>query len=43
MIKNQTEFDPNRLKIDTEKQQAIKLARLQKEAAKLGYVLNIAA
>lgn len=40
MVKNKTEFDPNRLKIDTEKQHARRVARLQKEAAKYGLVLQ---
>lgn len=40
MVKNKTEFDPNRLKIDTEKQHARKVARLQKEAIKYGLVLQ---
>lgn len=43
MVKNKTEFDPNRLKIDTEKQHARRVARLQKEAAKFGLILQRAA
>jgi hypothetical protein len=43
MVKNKTEFDPSRLKIDTEKQQARRVARLQKEAAKYGLILQRAA
>ncbi|MFH0865101.1 MAG: IS110 family transposase [Bacteroidota bacterium] len=40
MIKNKTDFDANRLNIDTEKQQAKNLARLHKEAAKYGLILQ---
>ncbi|MBP9871858.1 MAG: IS110 family transposase [Nitrosomonas sp.] len=40
MIKNKTEFDPARLAIDDQKQQAKKIARLKKEAANLGYKLQ---
>lgn len=40
MVKNKTAFDPNRLKIDTEKQHARRVARLQKEAIKYGLVLQ---
>ena len=40
MLKNQTEFDPNRFAIDEEKQKARKIARLQKEAAKFGLILQ---
>ncbi len=40
MIKNKTNFDSNRLNIDTEKQKARKLARLHKEAAKYGLILQ---
>lgn len=40
MVKNKTEFDPNRLKIDTEKQHARRVAHLQKEAAKYGLILQ---
>lgn len=36
MIKNKTEFDPARLAIDDQKQQAKKIAGLKKEAANLG-------
>lgn len=40
MVKNKTEYDASRLKIDTEKQQARKVARLYKEAAQLGFTLK---
>jgi transposase len=44
MIKNKTEFDKSRLKIDADKQEARKIAYLQKEAKKYGLTLqNIAA
>ncbi len=39
MIKNKTEFDPKRIQIDTEKQEARKIARLYKEAEKYGLIL----
>lgn len=40
MVKNKTEFDASKLQIDTEKQQARKIAHLNKEAAKYGLVLH---
>lgn len=40
MVKNKTEFDASRLQIDTEKQQARKISRLHKEAAKCGFFLQ---
>lgn len=43
MIKNKQEYDRSKLCIDTEKQTQIKIARLKKEASKLGYVLQNAA
>ena len=43
MMKNKTAFNPKRLQMDTEKQQAIKIARLHKEAAKYGFALRAAA
>ncbi len=44
MVKNKTSFDRDKLKLDTTRQQAAKIAILKKEAAKYGYVLhNIAA
>jgi len=44
MIKNKTSFDKDKLKVDTARQEAKRVAFLKKEAAKYGYVLkNIAA
>ena len=44
MIKNKTSFDKDKLKVDTARQQAKRVAFLKKEAAKYGYILkNIAA
>lgn len=43
MMKNKTAFDPKRLQMDTEKQQARKIACLHKEAAKHGFMLQAAA
>ena len=44
MIKNKTSFDKEKLKVDTTRQDARKIASLKKEAAKYGYILkNIAA
>jgi transposase len=43
MVKNKTEFDSKRLQIDTEKQQARKIAYLHKEAAKYGLIIQKAA
>jgi len=40
MIKNQTEYDKDRLRVNTERLQARKLAYLKKEARKYGYVLQ---
>jgi len=40
MIKHQTEFNSDRLQIDTRRQTAKKISILQKEAAKYGYVLQ---
>lgn len=40
MIKNKTDYDANRLKVDEEKQKARKLASLSKEAAKYGLILQ---
>jgi hypothetical protein len=40
MIKNKTEFDPSRLRFDSEKQKAIKLKYLTAEAAKYGFILQ---
>lgn len=40
MIKNKSEFDASRLQINTEKEQARKIARLHKEAAKYGFILQ---
>jgi hypothetical protein len=43
MIKNKKEYEKGRLEIDTEKQMKIKIARLSKEAAKYGLILQNAA
>ena len=44
MIKNKTQFDKEKLKVDTARQEAKKIAYLKKEAAKYGFALqNIAA
>ncbi len=40
LVKNQTEYDASKLNIDTKKQQARKIARLHKEAAKFGLILQ---
>lgn len=40
MIKNQTEYDKNKLQVNTERQQAKKIRFLQKEAMKYGFVLQ---
>lgn len=40
MVKNKIEYDTSRLNIDTEKQQARKIARLHKEAAKCGFIMQ---
>lgn len=43
MIKNKSEFNAGKLRIDTEKEKARKIARLRKEAAKYGLTLQNAA
>ncbi|MFI5140653.1 MAG: IS110 family transposase [Sphingobacteriales bacterium] len=44
MVKNKTAFDKDKLKVDTARQEAKKIAFLKKEASKYGYTLqNIAA
>jgi transposase len=40
MLKNKQEYEKSRLQMDTEKQTQIKIARLKKEAAKYGLVLQ---
>jgi len=40
MVKNKQQYDQSRLQIDTEKQEAKRIARLKKEAFKYGYVLQ---
>jgi len=40
MLQNKTEFDPKRLKMDTDKQNERKIKYLQLEAAKYGLVLH---
>jgi len=42
MVKNKQQYDQSRLQIDTEKQEAKRIARLKKEAFKYGYVLQAA-
>jgi len=43
MVKNQTSYDPKKVMIDEQKLRTKKIARLQKEAEKLGCKLEIAA
>jgi len=43
MVKNKTEYDKNKLQINTERQRAKRISFLQKEALKYGYVLQDAA
>jgi len=40
MVKNKTEYDKNKLKVNTERQRAKRISFLQKEAIKYGYVLQ---
>jgi transposase len=40
MLKNKNEYDKNKLQVDTEKQTLMKIARLKKEAAKYGLILQ---
>lgn len=40
MVKNKTEYDKNKLQINTERQRAKRISFLQKEAIKYGYVLQ---
>ncbi len=40
MLKNKREYEVNKLQIDSEKQTQIKIARLKKEAAKYGFILE---
>jgi transposase len=40
MVKNKTEYDKNKLQVNTERQRAKKIIFLQKEAFKYGYVLQ---
>lgn len=43
MLKNKTEFDPNKVALDNDKIKARKIARLKKEATKLGLTVSVAA
>lgn len=40
MVKNKTEYDKNKLQVNTERQRAKRISFLQKEAIKYGYVLQ---
>jgi hypothetical protein len=40
MVKNQTEYDKNKLQINTERQRAKRISFLQKEATKYGFILQ---
>jgi len=40
MVKNKTEYDKNKLKVNTERQRAKRISFLHKEAIKYGYVLQ---
>jgi hypothetical protein len=40
MVKNKTEYDKNKLRVNTERQRAKRISFLQKEAIKYGYVLQ---
>jgi len=40
MVKNQTEYDKNKLQINTERQRAKRISFLQKEAIKYGFLLQ---
>jgi transposase len=40
MLKNKTEFDKEKLKVDEQRQHATKVANIKREAAKYGYVLQ---
>lgn len=40
MVKNQTDYDKNKLKVNTERQRAKRISFLQKEAIKYGFVLQ---
>lgn len=40
MVKNKTEYDEKKLKVNTERQRAKKISYLQKEAMRYGYVLQ---
>ena len=40
MVKNQTQYDNNKLQVNTQRQRAKKISFLQKEASKYGYVLQ---
>lgn len=43
MLKNKTKYDPHKVTMDDEKYKIMKLKKLQKEAAKLGYTVTVAA